>query len=86
MRWASQTARAACGDGAPHMKKLERMTKQGAQAGLECLLAICRDEEQKAADRISAAKALIDYGRKAEAVDEGAVRVVLEGVLKEYLV
>ena len=35
------------------MKKLERMTKQGAQAGLECLLAICRDEEQKAADRIS---------------------------------
>ena len=81
MRWASQTARAACGDGAPHMKKLERMTKQGAQAGLEC-----RDEEQKAADRISAAKALIDYGRKAEAVDEGAVRVVLEGVPKEYLV
>ena len=69
MRWASQTARAACGDGAPHMKKLERMTKQGAQTGLECLLAICRDEEQKAADRISAAKALIDYGRKAEAVD-----------------
>lgn len=86
MRWASQTVRAACGDGAPHMKKLERMTKQGAQTGLECLLAICRDEEQKAADRISAAKALIDYGRKAEAVDEGAVHVVLEGVPKEYLV
>ena len=50
------------------MKKLERMTKQGAQTGLECLLAICRDEEQKAAYRMSAAKALIDYGRKAEDV------------------
>lgn len=44
------------------------------------------DEKQKAADRISAAKALIEYGRKAEAADEGAVRVVLEGVPKEYLV
>ena len=37
------------------MKKLERMAKQGAEAGFECLLAICRDEGQKAADRISAA-------------------------------
>ncbi len=53
---------------------------------MECLLAICRDEKQKAADRISAAKVLIEYGRKAEAADEGAVRVVLEGVPKEYLV
>ncbi len=68
------------------MKKLERMTKQGAQAGLECLLAICRDEEQKAADRISAAKVLIEYGRKADALDDGSVRVVLDGVPKEYLV
>lgn len=68
------------------MKKLERMKKQGAQAGLECLLAICRDEEQKAADRISAAKVLIEYGRKADALDDGSVRVVLEGVPKEYLV
>lgn len=68
------------------MKKLERMTKKGAQAGLECLLAICRDEEQKAADRISAAKVLIEYGRKADAQDDGSVRVVLEGVPKEYLV
>lgn len=68
------------------MKKFERMTKQGAQAGLECLLAICRDEEQKAADRISAAKVLIEYGRKADALDDGSVRVMLEGVPKEYLV
>ncbi len=67
------------------MKKLESMVKKGAQAGLACLLAICRDEEQKAADRIAAAKALIEYGRKADGGSEGAVRVVLEGVPKEFL-
>ena len=68
------------------MKKLERIAKQGAEAGFECLLAICRDEGQKATDRISVAKALVEYGRKAEALDGGAVRVVLEGVPKEFLV
>lgn len=67
------------------MKKLQSMTKKGAVAGMECLLAICRDEEQKAADRIAAAKALIEYGRKGEAVEDGTIRVVLEGVPKEYL-
>ena len=67
------------------MKKFERMTKKGAEAGITCLLAICTDTEQKAADRIAAAKVLIDYGRKAEAVSEGALRVVLEGVPKEFL-
>ena len=67
------------------MKKLERMAHQGAQAGYVCLRAICEDETQKAADRIAAAKVLIECGRKADAQDGGAVRVVLEGVPKEYL-
>ena len=67
------------------MKKFERMTKKGAEAGLSCLLSICTDTEQKAADRIAAAKVLIDFGRKAEAAEDGALRVVLEGVPKEFL-
>lgn len=71
--------------GGTPVKKLERMTKKGAEAGLACLLSICTDAEQKSADRIAAAKVLIDFGRKAESAEEGSLRVVLEGVPKEFL-
>jgi len=69
------------------MTKMESMIQKGAQAGVQCLLAICADEEQKAGDRISAAKALIDYACKSGGADDAStLKVILNGVPKEYLV
>ena len=69
------------------MTKMETMIQKGAQTAVGCLLAICEDESQKAGDRICAAKALIDYAYKGGGAEEAStLKVVLNGVPKEYLV
>ena len=68
------------------MAKIETMLQKGAKTAVECLLSICADESQKASDRIGAAKALIDYCYKNGAEDASTLKVILNGMPKEYLV
>ncbi len=66
--------------------KLESMIRRGAAEGVKTLRAICADGGMKPADRIAAAKALLEYGLKREnAGEEGTLRVVLENVPEEFL-
>jgi len=65
---------------------LETTLRRGALDGLKTLRAICADAEKKDADRIAAAKALLDYALRREAGASGdTVRVVLDNVPEEYL-
>lgn len=52
-------------------------------AALACLTAICADEDARHADRIAAAKLLLE---SMEGETEETVAVVMEGIPKEYLV
>lgn len=65
---------------------LEATIRRGAAEGVKTLRKICVDTEKKDADRIAAAKVLLDYALRREggAQDE-AVRVVLENVPEEFL-
>lgn len=66
--------------------KLETMLRRGAAEGIRTLRAICADGDKKDADRIAAAKALLDYGFKKEHADGAdTLRVVLENVPDAYL-
>ena len=66
--------------------KLESMIRRGAAEGVKTLCAICADDGMKPADRIAAAKVLLEYGLKREnAGEEGTLRVVLENVPEEFL-
>ena len=66
--------------------KLETMIRRGATEGVRTLRSICADGDKKDADRIAAAKALLDYGLKKDHADGGdTLRVVLENVPEEYL-
>ena len=56
-----------------------------AGEGVKTLRAICADGEKKDADRIAAAKVLLEYGLKREVAGGDALRVVLENVPEEYL-
>ncbi|MEA5059725.1 MAG: hypothetical protein VB049_06775 [Candidatus Pelethousia sp.] len=61
------------------MKHTKERTLEVAMA---CLLAICADEEARDADRIGAAKLLLDsMGREGPET----ITVVMEGIPKEYL-
>jgi hypothetical protein len=67
-------------------KKLESMIRRGAEEGVKTLRAICADENKKDADRIAAAKVLLDYGLKKEnAGQPESLRVVLDDVPEEFL-
>lgn len=71
------------------MTKLDIMLRKAMLEDIECLLAICNDDEQKASDRVAAAKALIDYGMKdskKDNADASTLKVVFDGIPKEYLV
>ena len=66
--------------------KLETMIRRGAQEGVQTLRALCADETKKDADRIAAAKALLDYGLKKENGEHPeSLRVVLDNVPDEFL-
>jgi len=56
---------------------------EGRAAALACLRAICADEEARHADRIAAAKLLLD---SMEGEERDTLAVVMEGIPKEYLV
>ncbi|NCB30141.1 MAG: hypothetical protein EOM66_01885 [Clostridia bacterium] len=61
------------------MKHTKERTLEVAMA---CLLVICADEEARDADRIAAAKLLLDStGREGPET----ITVVMEGIPKEYL-
>lgn len=53
-------------------------------AALCCLRAICESESAKDADRIAAAKLLLEYGAKADTKEENTLKIVLEGVPESY--
>ena len=57
------------------MKELNR------EAAIACLVEICQDREARAADRVAAAKLLLDLDRPE---DSGSITVIMEGVPKEY--
>lgn len=66
--------------------KLDLSVRRGALEGVKALRAICADESKKDADRIAAAKVLLDYGLRRETPEgNAALRVVLDGVPEEYL-
>ncbi len=72
------------------MTKLDIAIKKAALSGMETLLYICEHAE-KDADRIAAARALVEYGMKRAEAAKGdtageALRVVLENVPGEYVV
>ena len=56
------------------------------EEALSCLIDICRNVSgsEKSADRISAAKMLLEHSRKNEDWDH-TLTVVMEGVKEEYL-
>ena len=69
-----------------HVNDGEGMLAHYCEEGLEALLAIIRSPGEKTADRIAAAKVLIDLGMKdCSSRDDGAVRVIMENVPGEYL-
>jgi len=55
-------------------------------AALSCLKAICESEQAKDADRVAAAKLLLEYAAKAAPKEENTLKIVLEGVPEAYLV
>lgn len=66
--------------------KADTTAKKAMKAGMAALLAICEDTEAKPADRIAAAKALLDYAsRQSAPEDAGTLRVILDNVPKEYI-
>ncbi|MEN6471350.1 MAG: hypothetical protein ABFC62_07775 [Clostridiaceae bacterium] len=56
-----------------------------APAALTCLRAICESGDAKDADRIAAAKLLLEYGVKADPKEENTLRIVLENVPEGYV-
>lgn len=56
-----------------------------APAALACLRAICESGEAKDADRIAAAKLLLEYGAKADPKEENTLKIVLENVPEGYV-
>lgn len=67
--------------------KLETMIRRGAAEGVKTLLSICADGEKKDADRIAAAKVLLDYGLRRDLAGEEnePLRVIFENVPEEFL-
>ncbi|MDR0840805.1 MAG: hypothetical protein LBN26_05395 [Christensenellaceae bacterium] len=53
-------------------------------AALSCLHAICADEEARDADRIAAAKLLLEHAGGGDA--PGSLTIVMEGIPSEYVV
>ena len=62
----------------------QAQTELCAAAALSCLCGICANDAAKDADRIAAAKLLLEYGAKAAPKEENTLRVVLEGVPEGY--
>lgn len=54
-----------------------------APPALSCLRSICENENAKDADRIAAAKLLLEYGAK-NGEEENTLKIVLEGVPEGY--
>lgn len=78
------------------MTRLDGAIRKAALAGTETLLYICKNGERDA-DRIAAARALVEYGMKRAEAERNAksernaeggepLRVVLENVPGEYTV
>lgn len=66
--------------------RLDAMIRRGAAEGVKTLRSICADGEKRDADRIAAAKVLLDYGIKKDNPDGSeTMRVILENVPEEYL-
>ncbi len=61
-----------------------RASEQRALAALSCLCGICENDAAKDADRIAAAKLLLEYGEKTGQGEDGALKIVLEGVPEAY--
>lgn len=57
-------------------------TGETRTVALTSLMAICADEEARHADRIAAAKLLLESTQDGE---KGTITVVMEGIPKEYL-
>ena len=53
-------------------------------AALSCLSSICANDAAKDADRIAAAKLLLEYSAKGATREESTLRVVLDGVPEGY--
>lgn len=53
-------------------------------AALSCLSGICSSDAAKDADRIAAAKLLLEYGAKGTSKEENTLRVVLDAVPEGY--
>ena len=61
---------------------MEERTEEARAVALASLTAICADEEARHADRIAAAKLLLE---STEGGEKGTIAVVMEGIPKEYL-
>ena len=57
------------------------MEEMNRAAAIACLVEICGDREARAADRVAAAKLLLELDRPE---DSGSITVIMEGVPKEY--
>lgn len=56
-----------------------------AQAALRQLKSICKDPEQRAQDRIAAAKVLLEYGGTRASEEDRELTVRVEGAPAEWL-
>lgn len=63
-------------------EKERRLAQEGRSIARACLMAICADGEARHADRIAAAKLLLE-GMEEEG--GGSICVMMEGIPKEYL-
>lgn len=63
------------------IKKETHMEDTNRAAATSCLLEICGDTEARPADRVAAAKLLLELDRPE---DTNTITVIMEGVEKEY--
>lgn len=63
---------------------MEEQKKPVREIALSCLLAICGDPEARAADRLAAAKMLLELEQEPDQGDK--LTVVMEGIPDSYLV
>ena len=63
---------------------MEQNREQCALAALSCLCGICANDAAKDADRIAAAKLLLEHCEEPAQGEEGVLKIVLEGVPEAY--
>ncbi len=67
---------------AMELKNVDAAGQDSRASAIACLLEICGDPEARSADRVAAAKLLLELDCPRE--DAGTITVIMEGVEKEY--